>query len=198
MHAYYKKGALHKLIKQLTVLPLLDADMIPAVFKHMVGKVCAAFQYSEDDFYDSEKRKAKEAPPIIQVFQYFDDQWINGKNFSPKDWSIFWQDIRTNNTLECWNGKVTKDSGNKGMHIYKLAKYLNNYTKDLEKIDMRLLMWGVYDNYKKAAQIIKDERIKSLWREYENGLLPWTLVKKAADAFKPHIPADVQDAFINI
>ena len=59
MHAYYKKGALHKLIKQLTVLPLLNADMISAVFKHMVGKVCAAFQYSEDDFYDSEKRKAK-------------------------------------------------------------------------------------------------------------------------------------------
>ena len=170
MSAYYQKGALHKFIKQLASLPLLDAPAIPGVFDHMVGKVCEAYQYSLGDYNDMDKRKEKHAPKLIQVFQYFEDQWMNGKNFTPKDWSIYWEDIRTNNSLEQWNGKVTKEAGNKGLHIFKLGKYLHNYTKSVESIDIRLHMWGVYDNYKKASQSKKDEQFKKLWRDYENEL----------------------------
>ena len=119
---------------------------------------------------------------------------MNGKNFTPKDWSIYWEDIRTNNSLEQWNGKVTKEAGNKGLHIFKLGKYLHNYTKSVESIDIRLHMWGVYDNYKKASQSKKDEQFKKLWRDYDNELIrPWTLVKKAADRVEPFIPFDVQN-----
>ena len=121
MGAYINRGEVHKFAKQLTVLPLLDADQIPVTFQYMVEKVCETYQYSVADYYNPDKRHSKEAPAMIQVFQYFESQWIDGKNFNPKDWSCYRKDVRTNNTVESWHSKVNKEGGNKDMHIFKLG-----------------------------------------------------------------------------
>ena len=57
----------------------------------MVDKVCQTFNYSRQDFDDPLKRKDEinRPPPMIRLFQYFEDQWINGKNFNPKDWTCY-------------------------------------------------------------------------------------------------------------
>ena len=199
MGAYHAHGDVHESIKRLTVLPLLDTPKIPKTFEYLVKKVCQKYNYSEIDFYDSEKRKSKEepAPAIIQVFQYYEDQWITGNYFSPKDWSCHMLETRTNNNLESWNGQVNKEGGNKGMHIFKLGTFLHKHTQKLESIDMRLHSWGVYSDYQRTSQKILNKKIKDLWTDYDNGLKPWGLVKRAAHICDPYIPPDVQRDITN-
>ena len=40
MGEYYKHGTVHRFVRQLTALPLLNAGSIPATFYYMVDKVC--------------------------------------------------------------------------------------------------------------------------------------------------------------
>ena len=136
-------------------MPLLDANQIPGTFSHMVKKVCETYKYSVEDFYNPEKRKAKEGPAMVQIFQYFESQWIEGKNFTAKDWSCYKQEVRTNNTVESWHSKVNKEGGNKGMHIFRLGTFFFNHTEQVEKFNMSLLMWG--------GQTKTNDLINKLW-----------------------------------
>ena len=199
MGEYHGHGIIHKFVRQLTALPLLNAGSIPSTFYYMVDKVCQTFNYSRDDFDDPLKRKDKinRPPPMIRVFQYFEDQWINGKNFNPKDWTCFGTKVRSNNTLESWNGQVNREGGNKGMHIFKLGRFLHKYTEQVENIDMRLHMWGSYDSYQKPAQRKLNEKIDKLWKDYKEAKMnPWSFVKRAALILDPCIPPDIQNAVI--
>ena len=102
-----------------------------------------------------------------------------------------------NNNLESWNGQVNKEGGNKGMHIFKLGTFLHKHTQKLESIDMRLHSWGVYSDYQRTSQKILNKKIKDLWTDYDNGLKPWGLVKRAAHICDPYIPPDVQRDITN-
>ena len=134
---------------------------------------------------------------MIRVFQYFEDQWINGKNFNPKDWTCFGNKVRSNNMLESWNGQVNREGGNKSMHIFKLGRFLHKYTEQVENIDMRLHMWGSYDSYQKPAQRKLNEKIDKLWKDYKEAKMnPWSFVKRAALILDPCIPPDIQNAVI--
>ena len=162
----------------------------------MVDKVCVFSGYSKEDFEDPLKRKDKtnRPPPIVRIFQYFEDQWINGVNFQPKDWTCYDKKVRTNNNLESWNGQVNREGGNKKMHVLKLGRYLHKSTKNVEDINMRLHMWGVYDNYQKSEQKRLNDKINKVWDDYKAGIIrPWTLVKRAAVILGPCISTDVQD-----
>ncbi|CAL4093584.1 unnamed protein product, partial [Meganyctiphanes norvegica] len=193
MGAYHVGGSVHLFTKQLTVLPLLDAAAVPDTFNYMVQKMCEIYDYTQEDYYDLEVRKLKTRPPMIKLFQYFEDQWINGKNFKPTDWTCFKKETRTNNNLETWNGKINKSGGNRGMHIFKLGEFLHEHAKKVETIDFREQIWGVYDNYEKSGTKKSYDHIKKVWAEYEKGkVMPYTLVKQLSLKFNPPIPADVQ------
>ena len=94
-------------------------------FYYIVDKVCQYFNYSREYFDDPIKRKDKTnpPPPLIKVFQYFEDQWINGKNLNPSDWTCYETKVRTNNTLESWNGQVNRE----GVVIMYMYMYMYMY-----------------------------------------------------------------------
>ena len=89
---------------------------------------------------------------------------------------------------------MTREGGNKAMHIFKLGRFFHKYTQQVENIDMRLHIWGSYDSYQKPAQRKINENIEKLWKEYKEGKMkPWSFVKRAAVILDPCIPPEVQN-----
>lgn len=80
---YRRRGGVHRFIRMLMALQFLPATHIERSF----GKL------QEKAITDATRRLAS----------YVGRQWINGSVFTPNDWSVYRQDVRTNNDLE---GKI--------------------------------------------------------------------------------------------
>ena len=55
----------------------------------------------------------------------------------------------------------------------------------------------VFMYYQRTSQKILNKKIKDLWTDYDNGLKPWGLVKRATHICDPYIPPDVQRDITN-
>ena len=104
--AFQKKRDVNLLIRQLMNLALMDVPAIPGLFETL-KKVA--------------RRAMNEA--VNKLIDYVERYWINGV-FTPADWSCYGYDIRTNNEIESWNGKLWIKADRKALNIYLLAQLL--------------------------------------------------------------------------
>ena len=79
-----------KLCRKLMALPLLPAEHIRSTFAHI--------------------KPASMTPPLEKLWKYMLDTWINGKIWTPVDWSVYGVAIRTNNDVEGWHTRLNHRS----------------------------------------------------------------------------------------
>ena len=86
--AFRNKKDVIELIRNLMTLPLMD---VPAIYR----------------LFETLKKMAKRGrlQSIDKLFEYMERYWVDGV-FTPEDWSCYGYDIRTNNEIECWNGRL--------------------------------------------------------------------------------------------
>lgn len=70
----------HKLIRKLLALPLLPAEHVTHAFEAL-------------------RRKAGDGK-LQELFDYVEGNWIDGSVWTPQDWSVYGQSVRTNNDCE--------------------------------------------------------------------------------------------------
>ena len=95
--AVFTQFPVHKMLRRLMTLPLIDKDNIPIVFAKLKERYAAQIN---DPTFDGVKL----------LFEYFEKQWIRGTGtgFVPEDYSCFGRRIRTTNIVESWNGEIFK------------------------------------------------------------------------------------------
>ena len=52
-----------------------------------------------------------QAQPLLDLVDYMKRQWIENPVFTPQDWSVYKQPIRTNNDMEGWHNALNRRAG---------------------------------------------------------------------------------------
>ena len=91
--AYNNDDAVHKYLRKIMALPFLPASKIPRVYRHLRPQAATA--------------------PLREFLAYVGDQWVYGSFFSPIDWSVYGQAVRTNNDIEGWHNRINRRANGK-------------------------------------------------------------------------------------
>ena len=64
-------------------------------------------------------------PPLTQLCNYVERQWITSSFYQPRRWSVFMEEIRTNNDLEGWHRRLNENAKRGQIQFYLLLELLN-------------------------------------------------------------------------
>lgn len=106
--AYKKDVGTRATCRRLMALPLLPNEHIVPIF-------CRLEQ--ELDVDTPEK--------ILKMFRYVRLTWIEGHSFTPKDWSVFQKQVRTNNDVEGWHTRLNQKGQRGQLPLYLLCHLLH-------------------------------------------------------------------------
>jgi hypothetical protein len=79
---YRERGTVHTLIRKLLALPFMPGQHISRAFNRL------------------RQRADTSSKPVADLFTYINDQWIESSLWSPEEWSVYRQPVRTNNDTE--------------------------------------------------------------------------------------------------
>ena len=80
-----------------------------------------------------------QAQPLLDLVDYIKRRWIENPVFTPKDWSIYKQPIRTNNDIEGLHNALNRRTGGQcGLPLYYLIELLDREAK-LTAVTIRLV-----------------------------------------------------------
>ena len=87
--SYTNDVATHKIIRKILALPFLHAEHISVMFQSLDAKA--------------------DSPKLRDLMSYVNDTWIANPVWSPRDWSVYMQSIRTNNNdCEGWHNRLNR------------------------------------------------------------------------------------------
>ena len=86
--------------REMMALPLLPHEHIVAAFDLLAARVTAT------------------TPMLLELVAYMRSTWITGAVFTPRDWCVYRQVVRTNNDVEGWHYRLNH-RGKRGKPISK-------------------------------------------------------------------------------
>ena len=89
--AYSRDDSVFRYIKKLMALPFLPFQEIAPRFVRLSVQT--------------------QAQPLLDLVDYMKCQWIENPVFTPKDWNVYKQPIRTNNDIEGWHNALNRRAG---------------------------------------------------------------------------------------
>ena len=148
--AYNVDAGTLALCKNFMALPLLPHEHIHTVFDQLVAGI------------------GEDVPALRELSGYIQDTWINGNIFSPVDWSVFGQAIRTNNDVEGWHYRMNH-RGKRAKLPFYLMVYLLHREACLVTIQAVLVYREDLTRRQRAGSAGITARLHVLWDEYSQG-----------------------------
>ena len=93
------------------------------------------------------------------------DTWITGR-WTPADWCVFGQSIRTNNDVEGYHRRLNGNAGNSHIPFYVLVPLLHKEAINVH-MQVRLVKDGKLVRYQRNNYKSQQGRIFKLWKKYE-------------------------------
>ena len=104
--AYQSDDGTFKYLREIMALPFLPPSQIPAMFTRLQLQATTE--------------------PLQKIVDYVDSTWVQSTTWPPSCWSVYKQQIRTNNDVEGWhNGLNKRASGRAQMPLYMLINLLH-------------------------------------------------------------------------
>ena len=168
-YQYLHDAGTEKMVRRLMTLALLDCEGILICWNMLK-------EHYEDEIQNSTK--------VEKLFDYFESQWITPSNvgFVPSDWSVFNKNIRTNNQLENWNGRIYRKGGSKRLDICKLTVLL---AQDCISTKDELLHYS-QKMYVKKVQVEKETAVIKAYQQYNLHKKPWSAMEDLRVATHKH------------
>lgn len=132
-------------LKQLMALPFLPHEHITSTFDHLESRLPAG--------------------PIKDLTTYMRETWISGF-WSPSEWTVFGQSIRTNNDVEGYHRRLNGSAGFSHIPFYVLVPLLFKEAKNVQ-VQVRLVKDGKLARCQRRKYRSLQGRIFSLWNKYE-------------------------------
>ena len=146
--AYSGDDAVYRYIRKIMALPFLPYLEILPMFVRLEAQA--------------------QTEQLRSLVEYVRRQWIESQVFTPRNWCVYKQPIRTNNDLEGWHNALNRRAGGQcGLPLYLLIELLDREAK-LTAVTIRL----VSDNKLKRIQRTVTRNIQAKlfasWEKYEN------------------------------
>lgn len=149
---YVKKGAcqVRYVIELLLSLPILPADKIAEVFGHIQSLAPA------------------DLTQLGSLFDYIERTWLDGR-WTPKDWSVYYLAIRTNNDCEGLHNRWNR----KGRGRKSFYWILSIMVKEANRIERtaKQLQYGCKIRERTAVAKRVEEGLFKHWDKYLDGTL---------------------------
>jgi len=144
--AYQSDDGTFKYLRRIMALPFLPPSEIPAMFN------CLQLQATTE--------------PLQKFVEYVDSTWIQSTTWPPSSWSVYKQQIRTNNDVEGWhNGLNRRASGRAQMPLYMLIHLLHKEAC-LVALQIGLVSERKLTKLQKKKYRSVQAKILSYWEQY--------------------------------
>ena len=147
--AYSNDKATYLFIRKLMALPFLPHYEIRPMFVRL--SVLAQTQ------------------PLRNLTDYIQEQWIESTIFTPKDWSVFKQPIRTNNDIEGWHNALNRRAGGQcRLQFYLLIELLHREAR-LTSITIKLVSDKKLKRIQRRKYRQLHQKLFDAWEQYQTG-----------------------------
>ena len=163
--AYNKDEGTHTFLRRLMALPFVPHEHILRLFL----------------------RISSEAPDgrLKDICTYIHDTWISSNIWPPSSWSVFQQNIRTNNDVEGWHNKINRKAGRGQIQFYLLVELLYEESKYVEA-QTRLVREEQLTRFQRLEYKRVNSAIQDLWERFnENELTSMQLLNSCAKIYGP-------------
>jgi len=164
---FHFSQAIYRKLQELGLQVAYNADAgTRAVCRRLMALALLPQEHISPVFLRLQEQLDEETPDAVRsLFQYVEDTWINGRTFTPKDWSVFQKHVRTNNDVEGWHTRINT-RGKKGqLPFYLLCHLLYEEARFVqitaEFVSREEAMREERQGYRRCT-----ERLNKLWREY--------------------------------
>ena len=173
--AYRERRNTHKYLRELLCLLFLPHQHIQPLFK---------------DFQDLITPDHPEA--LHEFLAYLENTWIQGHVWTPADWSIFGQSIRTNNDTEGWHHRLNQLCVRLGnnVNVYELIEVLHQEC-NFVSTQCQLVCDDKLRRYQRKTYQKHQKQIFDLWDDYKNKLI--TSRELLSKISIIHRPAELRD-----
>ena len=146
--AYCRDDSVFRYIKKLMALPFLPFHEIAPMFVRLSVQT--------------------QAQPLLDLVDYMKRQWIENPVFTPKDWSVYKQPIRTNNDIEGWHNALNRRAGGKcNLPLYYLIELLDREAK-LTALTIRLVSERKLKRMQRKTHRHLQAKLFEFWEQYDN------------------------------
>ncbi|XP_033104055.1 uncharacterized protein LOC117106742 [Anneissia japonica] len=136
-------------IRQLLSLPNLPVEHVNEVFQRI-------------------ELSAGNNQAILQMMEYIRSYWLQGNVFTPQDWVVYRQNVRTNNDLEGWHHRLNHRAKRANIQFYMLCQLLYEESQTVS-INAELIYREDELRTQAPAALRTNQRLHKLWDEYAAG-----------------------------
>lgn len=154
---YHLHAPTRMLCKQMMSLHLIPHQKIKSNFEALAAQIVRL----EIPRLESDK--------LLQFKAYMEDQWIENSFWTPSRWSVFMQDIRTNNYTEGWHFRLNSMANTVGMNFYDLIPLLWGEA-DLIPMEMELLCREMGSRRTRLEYSELQDLLFNYWDSYNAGV----------------------------
>ena len=109
-----------------------------------------------------------QAQPLLDLVDYMKRQWIENPVFTPQDWSVYKQPIRTNNDMEGWHNALNRRAGGQcNLPLYYLIELLDREAK-LTALTIRLVSERKLKRMQRKTYRHLQAKLFEYWEQYDN------------------------------
>ena len=153
------------ILRKVGNLGLIDDYKRPGIARDNIVKLMALCYLPENKIGEVFSFLKSKAPKRLSaLFNYISRNWIYGNRWPPKNWSVFYRAIRTNNDAEelhfIWN-----DMAGRKMKFYRLADFLEELSA-VVGIEIRLLTQAKICREIRKNSKLKNSVLFDLWDRY--------------------------------
>ena len=146
--AYSRDDSVFRYIKKLMALPFLPVHEIAPMFVRLSVQT--------------------QAQPLLDLVDYMKRQWIENPVFTPQDWSVYKQPIRTNNDMEGWHNALNRRAGGQcNLPLYYLIDLLDREAK-LTALTIRLVSERKLKRMQHKTYRHLQAKLFEYWEQYDN------------------------------
>lgn len=133
--------------------------------------MCLAFLPTEEVEEQFDILRATEAvrrsPSLQNLFEYYSRTWLNGP-FPLSLWNVNGQILRTNNLVEGWHNKLSREIGRVHPDIFKLIENIQRLSRSA-KVTMNMAQNGVPPKPQRRKYRKVNEAIERLTQQHAQG-----------------------------
>lgn len=145
---YSQDDSYHRYIRKLLALPFLPSH-----------EIIEQFEQLESDATTSQ---------LQQLVSYIRKQWIDNTLFTPQDWCVYGQPIRTNNDIEGWHNALNRRAcGRSNLPLYMLVELLHKEAQ-LALLTIKLVSDHKLTRVQRKKYRVLQGKIFSEWDKYQS------------------------------
>ncbi|XP_060605414.1 uncharacterized protein LOC132757927 [Ruditapes philippinarum] len=144
---YKKKEGIYRCLRNFMCLPYLPTGHIKPSFEKLREFAAGATE------------------PVKRVISYIDTAWISSAQWGPENWSVYGQQVRTNNDVKGWHSRITGRAGWFKLPVYDLTELLFKEARWVD-YEIRCVSEHMTSRYQRKKYVQINKELSRVWNDY--------------------------------